>query len=72
MTRILDFSAPIGQKSGRGHWNDLDMLEIGNGGMTFDEYGKHEIFVGAMYLLYPFSHTLLDVGVGEKPAHSGE
>ena len=40
MTRILDFSAPLGQKAGRGHWNDLDMLEIGNGGMTFDEYGE--------------------------------
>lgn len=39
MTRILDFAAPLGQKAGRGHWNDLDMLEIGNGGMTFDEYG---------------------------------
>lgn len=39
VTRILDYSAPLGQKAGRGHWNDLDMLEVGNGGMTFDEYG---------------------------------
>ena len=39
MSRIIDFAAPVGQKAGRGHWNDLDMLEVGNGGMTFDEYG---------------------------------
>ena len=40
MTRIIEFSAPLGQKAGKGKWNDLDMLEIGNGGMTFDEYGE--------------------------------
>jgi len=28
----------LGQWSGPGHWNDPDMLEIGNGGMTSDEY----------------------------------
>ena len=39
MARIVDFAAPLGQKAGPGRWNDLDMLEIGNGGMTFDEYG---------------------------------
>lgn len=39
MARIIDFAAPVGQKAGHGHWNDLDMLEVGNGGMTFDEYG---------------------------------
>ncbi|KAG8701813.1 hypothetical protein FRC11_011879, partial [Ceratobasidium sp. 423] len=38
MTRILDFAAPLGQKAGPGRWNDLDMLEVGNGGMTYDEY----------------------------------
>lgn len=44
MARIIDFAAPVGQKAGTGHWNDLDMLEIGNGGMTFDEYGVYYIF----------------------------
>ena len=39
MSRIIDFAAPVGQKAGPGHWNDLDMLEIGNGGMSYDEYG---------------------------------
>jgi len=24
-----------------GHWNDPDMLEVGNGGMTDDEYRTH-------------------------------
>ncbi|PSR71320.1 hypothetical protein PHLCEN_2v12834 [Hermanssonia centrifuga] len=41
MSRIIDFAAPVGQKAGAGHWNDLDMLEIGNGGMSFDEYVTH-------------------------------
>ncbi len=27
--------------AGPGHWNDPDMLEVGNGGMTFDEYKTH-------------------------------
>jgi alpha-galactosidase len=27
--------------AGPGHWNDPDMLEIGNGGMTHDEYVTH-------------------------------
>ncbi|KAJ3013209.1 hypothetical protein NUW54_g1655 [Trametes sanguinea] len=41
MSRIIDFAAPVGQKAGPGHWNDLDMLEVGNGGMNFDEYVTH-------------------------------
>ncbi|KAI1797693.1 glycoside hydrolase [Ganoderma leucocontextum] len=41
MARIIDFSAPLGQKASKGHWNDLDMLEVGNGGMTYDEYVTH-------------------------------
>src|SRR5258708_37685417 len=27
--------------AGPGHWNDPDMLEIGNGGMNDDEYRTH-------------------------------
>ncbi|GJJ09984.1 hypothetical protein Clacol_004210 [Clathrus columnatus] len=41
MARIIDFAAPVGQKAGPGRWNDLDMLEIGNGGMNTDEYITH-------------------------------
>ncbi|MGA8153726.1 MAG: glycoside hydrolase family 27 protein [Terriglobales bacterium] len=29
------------QFAGPGHWNDPDMLEVGNGGMTADEYRTH-------------------------------
>ena len=41
VTRIVDFLAPLGQKAGPGQWNDLDMLEVGNGGMTKSEYITH-------------------------------
>ncbi|MGA8108845.1 MAG: glycoside hydrolase family 27 protein [Acidobacteriaceae bacterium] len=31
----------LAQYAGPGHWNDPDMLEVGNGGMTDDEYRTH-------------------------------
>jgi alpha-galactosidase len=31
----------LAQFAGPGHWNDPDMLEIGNGGMTAEEYRMH-------------------------------
>jgi alpha-galactosidase len=31
----------LAQYAGPGHWNDPDMLEVGNGGMTNDEYQTH-------------------------------
>jgi alpha-galactosidase len=31
----------LAQYSGPGHWNDPDMLEVGNGGMTTTEYRTH-------------------------------
>lgn len=34
----LDKQAAFARFAGPGHWNDPDMLEIGNGGMTRDEY----------------------------------
>ena len=46
--RQLGSMADIGFDQGRlapyagpGHWNDPDMLEVGNGGMTADEYRTH-------------------------------
>ena len=33
--------AGLAKFAGPGHWNDPDMLEIGNGGMNFDEYRTH-------------------------------
>ena len=38
---ILDQSAQHASVAGPGHWNDPDMLEVGNGGMTADEYRAH-------------------------------
>lgn len=39
--QILDKALSISQYSGPGHWNDLEMLEIGNGGQTEHEYRSH-------------------------------
>ncbi|HKK45743.1 MAG TPA: glycoside hydrolase family 27 protein [Balneolaceae bacterium] len=41
MTTILDQQVGLSQYAGPGHWNDPDMLEVGNGGMTNTEYRAH-------------------------------
>jgi alpha-galactosidase len=41
MDRIGFANLDITQYPGPGHWNDPDMLEVGNGGMTADEYRTH-------------------------------
>jgi alpha-galactosidase len=38
---IIEKNAPLAPYAGPGHWNDPDMLEIGNGGMTDTEYRTH-------------------------------
>ncbi|WP_169789034.1 NPCBM/NEW2 domain-containing protein [Nonomuraea candida] len=38
---IIRQNAPLAAYAGPGHWNDPDMLEIGNGGMTATEYRTH-------------------------------
>lgn len=38
---ILDKQDGLERYSGPGHWNDPDMLEVGNGGMTDTEYRSH-------------------------------
>jgi alpha-galactosidase len=38
---IIDKQAALQKYAGPGHWNDPDMLEVGNGGMTVDEYKTH-------------------------------
>ncbi|KAL8670311.1 MAG: hypothetical protein Q9168_005142 [Polycauliona sp. 1 TL-2023] len=38
---IIGKAAPIVDKGQPGAWNDLDALEVGNGGMTDDEYKVH-------------------------------
>jgi Alpha-galactosidase len=38
---IIDVLAELYPYAGPGHWNDAEMLEVGNGGMTHDEYVTH-------------------------------
>jgi alpha-galactosidase len=38
---IVDLQAELYPYSGPGHWNDPDMLEVGNGGMNANEYRAH-------------------------------
>jgi alpha-galactosidase len=38
---ILDLQAGLGEYAGPGHWNDPDMLEVGNGGLTIAESRAH-------------------------------
>jgi alpha-galactosidase len=38
---IVDLNEPLWPHAGPGHWNDPDMLEVGNGGMTTAEYRSH-------------------------------
>jgi alpha-galactosidase len=40
-TDILDQQNGLDQYAGPGGWNDPDMLEVGNGGMTQAEYQAH-------------------------------
>jgi alpha-galactosidase len=41
MEEIAFSQAAISSYTKPGHWNDPDMLEVGNGGMTNDEYRTH-------------------------------
>jgi alpha-galactosidase len=41
---IIDLQVGLDAFAGPGHWNDPDMLEVGNGGMTIDEYRAHFSF----------------------------
>ena len=41
VVQILDLQDGIEGYAGPGHWNDPDMLEVGNGGMTNTEYRSH-------------------------------
>ena len=41
MTQIGFEQAGLAKFAGPGHWNDPDMLEVGNGGMNLEEYRTH-------------------------------
>ena len=38
---IAQSQSDLAQYAGPGHWNDPDMLEVGNGGMKTEEYRQH-------------------------------
>jgi len=44
LIHILDLQSKLYKYAGPGHWNDPDMLEVGNGGMTNSEYRTHFSF----------------------------
>jgi len=41
MIDIFEQQKNLARFAGPGHWNDPDMLEVGNGGMTTEEYKTH-------------------------------
>ena len=41
MIKIIEDNNQWHKYAGHGHWNDPDMLEVGNGGMTLEEYKVH-------------------------------
>ena len=41
MINIAMANEKLWRRAGPGGWNDPDMLEVGNGGMTFEEYKTH-------------------------------
>jgi alpha-galactosidase len=41
VVQILDLLNGLESYAGPGHWNDPDMLEVGNGGMNKEEYRAH-------------------------------
>jgi alpha-galactosidase len=41
MMNIAYSQVGLGKYAGPGHWNDPDMLEVGNGGMNAEEYRTH-------------------------------
>src|SRR4030095_15762467 len=41
VVHVLDLQDGLESYAGPGHWNDPDMLEVGNKGMTITEYRAH-------------------------------
>lgn len=49
VVNILNKVAPYVDRGQPGGWNDLDMLEVGNGGMTDDEVRSSRFYQGDQY-----------------------
>jgi alpha-galactosidase len=39
--QVVDVNAKLAAYAGPGHWNDPDILQVGRGGMTWDQYRAH-------------------------------
>ncbi|KAF6174393.1 hypothetical protein GIB67_034150 [Kingdonia uniflora] len=52
MTTIADLNDNRTAYAGPGGWNDPDILEVGNGGMTFEEYRAH-FSIWALMKVFP-------------------
>lgn len=68
MTSRADLNEPLWTYAGPGAWNDPDMLEIGNGGMTFDEYKSH---FSLWCVRRGHVHCVRDMQIGVARAHGG-
>jgi alpha-galactosidase len=52
LIRIINQVVPITGFAGPGHWNDMDLLEVGNAGMTAAEQQTHFSFWSAAKLVF--------------------
>ncbi|KAJ7160140.1 glycoside hydrolase family 27 protein [Mycena filopes] len=59
--RIINQVVPITQFAGPGGWNDLDMLEVGNSGLTADEQQTHFAFWAAVKSPLIISTNLVNI-----------
>ena len=57
----------IGKYAGPDHWNDPDMLEVGNGGMTDTEYRSHFSLWSILAAPLIAGNDLISVQAYEKP-----
>ncbi|KAH7092789.1 alpha-galactosidase [Auriculariales sp. MPI-PUGE-AT-0066] len=62
VTRIIDFAALLVAKIGSGRWNDMDMLEVGRGGMNQEEYSKSGAVVVTHFSMWAFLKSPLILG----------
>lgn len=81
MTAIMSVQATISSYSGIGGWNDMDMLEVGNGGMSDSEEGAHfsicialqvSPFLFFVFIFRVILRILLNRGHFKKPTHYGK
>lgn len=63
---LYDQNILLGDYAGPGHWDDPDMLEVGNGGMTDTEYKTHFSLWSIMAAPLIMGNDLREVEVGDS------